>query len=122
MKTRADELNEAFEAYDEAHPEVRDLFRRYTLQAIRAGRTHYSANAIFERIRWHYEVDRGEDDWKLNNNFRALYARQFMRDHPQYEGFFRTRTRRSEAQPASDMPELRPSHFVTYPNADRPVA
>ncbi len=51
------------------------------------GFKHYSVNAIFERIRW--EIDAGGDGistFKLNNNYRAFYARRFHRMYPEHDG------------------------------------
>lgn len=124
-KTRSDQLREACQAYHRAHPEVWVLFCQYAWQAIRSGRAHYSAKAIFERIRWHVEIDGAGDpavEFRLNNNFPALYARRFMRLHPEAAGFFRTRKRISESMPAVSGPELSPSDFPTYPNQDRSIA
>jgi hypothetical protein len=74
-----------------ANPQVYELFKRFTFEALRSGRKNYSAYAIFERIRWHSEIETQGDDFKLNNNHRPYYARLFMYEHPEYDGFFRTR-------------------------------
>ena len=44
---------------------------------------------LFEALRWDYyiAVD-SDDDFKLNNNFRAYYARLIMRANPDLEGIF----------------------------------
>jgi hypothetical protein len=70
---------------------VYELFKRFAFEVIRRGHKHYSANAIFERIRWHTDIETNGDPFKLSNNHRAYYARLFMHDHPEYEGFFRTK-------------------------------
>jgi hypothetical protein len=86
-----------FWSFHEANPEVYRLFKRFTLQAIRAGRQHYSAYAVCHQIRWHIEiVKRHEGDWKLNNNFIPFYARVFHRDFPQHADFFETRTLKAD--------------------------
>jgi hypothetical protein len=36
-------------------------------------------------------IETADEDFKINNNHRAYYARLWMREHPQYDGFFRTR-------------------------------
>ena len=76
-----------------ANPQVYAMFRRFTLQTIDAGRSHYSARAIFHRMRWHTGVETKGDEWKLNNNYSRYYARLFMREHPQHDAFFETRER-----------------------------
>lgn len=111
-KTREDELREQVNSYHRQHPEVWDLFCAFTREVIRAGHKNYSANAIFERIRWERDIGGNEGDaFKLNNNYRAFYARRFMTINPQFEGFFRTRKQISADARATDLPQLTPSYF-----------
>ena len=88
-KTR---MQKQFEKYFKANPNVWRLFCGYTWEAYFAGRKKFSAQAIIERVRWHHDVeDRSVDEFKINNNFTAFYARKMMAMHPELEGFFRTR-------------------------------
>lgn len=89
-------LEKKFERYHAENPNVYDLFVRYVKEVIAAGHKRYSANAIFERIRWHVMVETRGDKFKLNNNYRAFYARMFMERNPQFEGFFETRKQKSK--------------------------
>ena len=73
------------------NPKVFELFCTYTYELINAGHTHYSAKGIWERIRWHTHGDTKGDDFKLQNNHTAYYARYFMHLYPEHKGFFRTR-------------------------------
>lgn len=73
------------------NPHVYDLFKRFTQQAIDAGFDNYSVNAIFERIRWHTDIETRGDPFKINNNHRPYYARMFMDERPQHGNFFRIR-------------------------------
>ncbi len=110
--SRHDEMREQCQAFHNAHPEVWKLFVHFTFTMIRKGYPNYSVNAIFERIRW--EKDQGGDgisQFKLNNNYRAFYARRFMRMYPKHDGFFRTRELKSVDRPATELPELAPSYF-----------
>ena len=112
MQSRKDEMREQVKAFHESHPDVWDLFVRFTFDRIEKGYENYSVKAIFERIRW--EKDSGGDgvnSFKLNNNYTAFYSRRFMRMYPRYDGFFRTREQISEQRDATHMPELTPSHF-----------
>jgi len=78
--------------FHEDNPEVYDLIKHYTFQAIEAGHKKYGIQTIAERVRWHSMVETVSDDrFKLNNNHTAYYARLFMKDYPQHAGFFRTR-------------------------------
>ena len=85
---RHEEMRDQCQRFHNEHPEVWELFVHFTQTMIRKGYPNYSVNAIFERIRW--EKDEGGDgvnQFKLNNNYRAFYARRFMRMYPQYDGF-----------------------------------
>jgi hypothetical protein len=46
---------------------------------------------LFERLRWLSTVRTEGDPYRLNNSFRAFYARQLMADHPELAGMFTTR-------------------------------
>ena len=57
---------------------------------------------LFERMRWYSTVEaRGrEDGYKLNNNYRAFYARLWLRDHQDLPDFFELRQQRyAESEP-----------------------
>ena len=81
----------AFEKYDANNPNVWRLFVQYSFQAAQTGRKTFSAQAIIERIRWFHSVENPDDDFKINNDFAAYYARKFHRLNPNLNGFFRTR-------------------------------
>ena len=71
------------------NPHVYELFKRFTLIAINKGHKKCSAWLIVNRIRWETSIETTGDDFKISNDFIAYYARLFMHDYPQYEGFFR---------------------------------
>ena len=81
----------AFQQFLCEHPDVWDEFVLFSLSAIAAGYSHYSADAILHRIRWHMNIERKLDGFKINNNFSAHFARKFRAQFPHYDGFFRTR-------------------------------
>jgi hypothetical protein len=72
-------------------PRVVFLFEKLTLELSRRGFEHYSARAVMHRIRWHYEVDKGERDFTCNNNWTPRMSRWFMDKHPELGEFFETR-------------------------------
>jgi hypothetical protein len=88
-------LEAAFWEEHAKRPHVYELFCRFTNYAIERGRRNFSVSIIIERIRWETNIERGEDGFKINNNHRAYYARLWMRNHPEHEGFFRTRELRA---------------------------
>jgi len=85
-------FQEEFEAFDAANPDVWREFREMALRLIKTGWKHYGAKSIIEAIRFHRDILKGEgEQWKINNNFTAYYARKFMDIYLEYEGFFETR-------------------------------
>jgi len=97
---RHEEMRRAAETFHTAHPEVYKRFTRYTFELIDAGHRHGSASAVFERIRWQTLVGGTAPELKLNNNYRAFYARWFHEGSPLYAGFFRNRVQTSQKAPA----------------------
>lgn len=121
--SRLDEIAAEAARFHEDHPNFWRLFVRFTNERIAMGFKHYSVNAIFERIRWESDVaESGESTFKINNNYRAFYARLFMRTYPEYSGFFRTRVQTSAGEDATLLPPLGPDHFPTWPQPPRQIA
>lgn len=97
--SRLAQIENAAKKFDEDNPDVWKLFLQFTTNRIEKGFKNYSVNAIFERIRWESDTNTLDinSKFKLNNNYRAYYARKFMKNYPSFDGFFRTRTRTSAA-------------------------
>lgn len=96
-ESRADQIRKQYLKFHRKNPLVWDLFEKFTLEVIKSGHLHYSADAIIHRVRWETDVVANKkSDFRINNNFVAYYARRFLRKHPKHRGFFRTRTRTSE--------------------------
>jgi len=95
-------LQRAFEQFDAENPAVWIEFRDSALRLIEAGRRHYGAKSIMETIRFHRDVRRNAEGFKINNNFTAYYARKFMDLYPEHEGFFETRAVRREQSDEQD--------------------
>ena len=109
VDSRLEEMRLQTWEFHKKHPEVWSLFVRFTFEIINRGFQNYSVNAIFERIRW--ENDAGGDGrttFKMGNNYRAFYARRFMKEYPEHEGFFRTRRQNSQEQAPTNKPEISP--------------
>lgn len=89
-------ISAKFQAFHAKYPQVYDLFRKLTLEAIRKGFKNYGAKGIVELIRWQTKGTVKEDGYKVNNNYTSLYARMFETEFPQHEGFFRKRTLKAD--------------------------
>lgn len=79
-----------FERYDVANPIIWEMFVQYSKLAKEKGFKNYSANGIFEIIRWNTSAH-GDDMFKINNIYRADFARKMMMEYPEFNGFFRVR-------------------------------
>lgn len=85
-------LEQAFQRFHAANPEVYDLFDKFAQEVRQAGHKRYSADAVFHRIRWYTDVEtKDEAPFKLNNNYTPYYARLWQKNNPNPPGFFRTR-------------------------------
>lgn len=85
-------LTDKFNQYHKDNPQVYELFKRFTFMAIKRGHNRLSAWMIANRIRWETSIETfSVDEYKISNDYIALYARMFMRDHPEYDGFFKTK-------------------------------
>ena len=91
-----DSIKRAWWRWHKMNPHVYELFKRFTLDVIRRGHRNYSSKAIFERIRWHTEIETTGEEFKMSNNYTPYYARLFMHDFPEHKEFFRTKVLRSE--------------------------
>lgn len=109
-RTRTDEIIDAFAKFHLNNPDVWVAFKRFAFQVIETGRQRYSSNALFERIRWHTEIESDGKPFRMSNTYRAYYARLFHIAYPQYDGFFTCNKLTSEDRPESGQPvELVPS-------------
>lgn len=80
-----------FEKYHRENPEIYEKFIHFAMLTKAKGFSHYSANGIFELIRWHTGV-KGNDCFKINNIYRPDYARKAMAEYPkEFTNFFSIR-------------------------------
>jgi len=84
---------ENFEKFHSKDPVIYEMFKKFANIATQH-RDYYSAKAIFHRIRWETMVS-GEGDYKIDDGWIAHYARKFMTEYPEHDGFFQTRRRKS---------------------------
>lgn len=87
----AGHIREKFEVYHTENPKVYALFVHFAKEARSSNKKVYSSKSIFERIRWHIDIETVGDCFKLNNNYTAYYARKMMDEYPEFTGFFRVR-------------------------------
>ena len=86
-------LEKKFWEYHRSNPHVFELFKKYAQEIRDSGFRHYGSKSIFERVRWHLDVETLDPEgFKMNNNYSSRYARLLMFEDPTFEGFFRNRT------------------------------
>jgi hypothetical protein len=91
-------IEKKFWAYHDENPHVFRLFARYAQMAVNAGHKRFSADMVLHRLRWNTMVETFSDKFKINNNYSAYYARLWMRENPEHDGFFSTRVLRSRKE------------------------
>jgi hypothetical protein len=84
-------ITRKFREFHEANPEVYAKLVDLAVQLKHRGRKSYGMKSLFEVMRWHRAMTTTGSEFKLNNNYTALYARLIMHNEPRLEGFFRTR-------------------------------
>lgn len=87
-------LRAKFERFHEEHPDVYRQLVRLTREWMSVGHRKLGIATLFERLRWEWHVSglADEDGYKLNNSYRAFYARKSMAENPDLDGIFETRT------------------------------
>lgn len=74
-------------------PEVCRLFEKLADDLLSRGFAKYSADAILHRLRWEFQVDRGERSFRLDNDWAARLARWYLARNPRAGKFFELRER-----------------------------
>lgn len=83
---------ENFEEHHKSNPLVYIMFKKFALQAA-AEREYYSAKIIFYRMRWYTDIEEKNSEFKIDDGWISHYARKFMDEYPEHNGFFKTRKR-----------------------------
>ena len=91
----------SFKEYHSENPKVWELFERFTMELVYAGMKHYSSRAIFDRIRWHVEVETKSGQFKIRNDFSPYYSRLFHAAYPHLDGFFKNRELTTQGKAAT---------------------
>ena len=85
-------IEAAFWEFHNANPDVYAELKRIALDLIDRGYTKFGIATVYEVARWRSMLRLGPSaKFKLNNNFRAYYARMLMDREPRLAGVFDTR-------------------------------
>lgn len=94
---KSESLADRFDRFHRANPAVYRTIRSIAFDLKSHGIHEFGIAAIFERMRWLYSIQTIGDTYKLNNSYRAFYARLLMKNEPQLRDFFETRVQTSES-------------------------
>lgn len=95
------DIERAFKVFDTANPNVYRLLEAAALAAQRTGAPRIGIAKLVEDIRYNPTIATTSEPFKLNNNFRALYARLLVHRHPSLQPLFVLRERREPESKAS---------------------
>lgn len=90
-------IQDRFEAFHAANPHICIMLEEMALQMREWGIRKSGIKFLVEKLRWDYMVQtRGEEPFKISNDFTSRYARLLMDRNPALVGFFDTKELRSE--------------------------
>lgn len=89
-------IREGFEAFHKENPHIYKAFEQQVINAVQKGRTKLSAKLIVNWIRWNQFLESSDDNWKINDAYQSMYAREFIKNHPEHSGIFEMRKLRAE--------------------------
>jgi hypothetical protein len=76
-------LKEKFELFHAANPQVYQNLRTLCYSWIRNGHRKAGIDTLFGVLRWQSAINTtGHEGYKLNNNLKAYYARELMKEPP----------------------------------------
>lgn len=91
----SNKIEEKFWEFHKENPHVYELFDRFAQEAVKSGRDVFSIAMLTERIRWYTDIETTGSEFKISNNFRAYYARLWMKNNPEHNGLFRIKKLRA---------------------------
>jgi len=93
-------IQEQFWVFHHDNPQVYVHLVRLAREWKQAGNRKLGIATLFEKLRWDYHLSGIKDDagYKLNNNYRAMYARLIMEQEHDLKGIFEIRQLKSGAE------------------------
>lgn len=90
----SDRIEREFNQFHAEHPEVYSELVHLARTWKRNGTAKLGIATLFEVLRWNSHLNPHlHGGYKLNNNYRALYARKIMEREPDLNGLFEVRER-----------------------------
>ena len=86
-----------FDAFHAANPHVYTTLVRLAREWVgRTGRHKLGIATLYERARWEIALNTSDADFRLNNDYRAYYARLIMAQERDLAGLFDLRTSKAD--------------------------
>lgn len=114
-------LREQWQVFHDANPLVYAAIVSIARDLRARGFRRCGIALIYERLRWNWALQTRGDEYKLNANWRAHYAREIMRREPDLAGFFVTRRLRA-AGCTDEEPVDAPADAGSDAEPNRPTA
>lgn len=85
-------IADKFDTFNAENPKVYEVLVRLARDWVAfTGRRKLGIASLFERARWEIAILTKDAEYKLNNDFRAFYARMIMLREPDLAGLFELR-------------------------------
>jgi hypothetical protein len=94
-------LRERANRWIDSNPDAMRHFAGFAEQLRSLGR-RFGIGLLAERVRWEMTLRGGDEDFKINNNYRAYIARRLIADDPRLVEHMRFRVTKAANLPASD--------------------
>jgi len=91
MAVNEGRITKKFIQFHRDNPWIYKELRKMAMELHAAGHERYGMKGLFEVLRWKQARKTAGSEFKLNNNYTALYARLLMHREPSLKEFFATR-------------------------------
>ena len=87
-----DEVQRRFNRFHAENPNIYAKLVELARQVKATGKRKYSIWALFNRVRWHIQIEtKSEEPFKISNDFTSRYSRLIMQQEPDLKEFFTLR-------------------------------
>lgn len=113
-------IEAAFWQFHSANPHVYLRLVKLARQLVARGHRRIGIGMLFEVLRWHHAMttEGDADGFKLNNNYRALYARLIMDREPDLREVFEIRRLHVGEEPFEQEPVAEPVGHIAPPRVE----
>lgn len=110
-------IEKAFWEFHGQNPQVYDRLVTLARQLVDRGHEKIGIGMLFEVLRWHHAMTTAgdADGFRLNNNYRAMYARLIMEQEADLAGAFEIRRLHGYDEPFGQKPVAEPVGHVAPP-------